>query len=114
LGVDPYTLTRYGAISEATARAMAEGAVRASLAGVAVAVTGIAGPDGGTPDKPVGMVCFAWAVRDGPTTAGTHHFPGDREAVRRASVVVALQGLIKRLDSRIKPKGRCIERSFHA
>jgi nicotinamide-nucleotide amidase len=97
LGVDPETLTRDGAVSEATARAMAEGAIRASRAGVAVAVTGIAGPDGGTPAKPVGMVCFAWALRGRPTTSATHHFPGDREAVRRASVVLALQGLTGRL-----------------
>ena len=97
LGVDPDTLEQHGAVSEATARAMAEGAIRASHADMAVAVTGIAGPDGGTPAKPVGMVCFAWAGRDGSVTAATHHFPGDREAVRRASVVVALQGLIERL-----------------
>jgi nicotinamide-nucleotide amidase len=97
LGVDSDTLEREGAVSEATARAMAEGAVQASRADVAVAVTGIAGPDGGTPAKPVGMVCFAWAGRDGPVTAATHHFRGDREAVRRASVVVALQGLVERL-----------------
>jgi len=97
LGVDPRTLERHGAVSEATARAMAEGAIQASRAQVAVAVTGIAGPDGGTPAKPVGMVCFAWAGREGPVTAATHHFPGDREAVRRASVVVAVRGLIERL-----------------
>lgn len=97
LGVDSATLEREGAVSEATARAMAEGAVRASRADVAVAITGIAGPDGGTPAKPVGMVCFAWAGRDGPVTAATHHFPGNREAVRRASVVLALEGLIERL-----------------
>jgi nicotinamide-nucleotide amidase len=97
LGVDPDTLERHGAVSEATARAMAEGAIRASRADVAVAVTGIAGPDGGTPAKPVGMVCLAWAARDEPVAAATHHFQGDREAVRRASVVVALQGLIERL-----------------
>jgi nicotinamide-nucleotide amidase len=97
LGVDPDVLERHGAVSEATACAMAEGAMRASRASVAVAVTGIAGPDGGTPTKPVGMVCFAWAGRDGPVAAATHHFPGDREAVRRASVVVALRGMIERL-----------------
>ena len=96
LGVNSGTLASRGAVSEATAQAMAEGAIRASRAGLAVAVTGIAGPSGGTAEKPVGMVCFAWAMRAGPTTTATHHFPGDREAVRKASVVVALQGLIER------------------
>ncbi len=97
LGVAPGTLERHGAVSEATAIAMAEGAIRASRADVAVAVTGVAGPDGGTPAKPVGMVCLAWAGRGGAATAATRYFPGDREAVRRASVVVALQGLSERL-----------------
>ena len=95
LGVDPDALARNGAVSEATAIAMAEGALGASRADVAVAVTGIAGPAGGTPDKPVGTVCFAWARRGGPTTAATHHSRGTREAVREASVIVALQGLIE-------------------
>ena len=99
LGVDTGTLEREGAVSEATARAMAEGAIRGSRADAAVAITGIAGPDGGTLAKPVGMVCFAWALRGGSTTVATHQFPGDREAVRRASVVVALRGLIERLDA---------------
>jgi len=97
LGVDADTLARHGAVSEATAMAMAEGAIRASRADLAVAVTGIAGPAGGTPDKPVGTVCFAWAVRGGPTAAATHRLGGDRAAVRRASVIIALQGLIDRL-----------------
>ena len=97
LGVDGDTLERYGAVSEATAKAMAEGAIRASRANLAVAVTGIAGPSGGSAAKPVGMVCFAWALRGWPTTAATHRFIGDRAAVRRASVVVSLQGLIDRL-----------------
>ena len=97
LGVDADTLARNGAVSEATAKAMAEGAIRASRADLAVAVTGIAGPAGGTAAKPVGMVCFAWAMRGGLTTAATHRFNGDREAVRRVSVLVSLQGLIDRL-----------------
>jgi nicotinamide-nucleotide amidase len=96
LGVNSGTLARHGAVSEAIAQAMAEGAIRASRADLAVAVTGIAGPAGGTAEKPVGMVCFAWAVRKGPTSAATHHFDGDRQSVRKASVVVALQGLIDR------------------
>jgi nicotinamide-nucleotide amidase len=94
LGVDAGALARNGAVSEATAIAMAEGALRASRADFSVAVTGIAGPAGGTPDKPVGTVCFAWAVRGGPAAAATHHFSGARDAVREASVIVALQGLI--------------------
>jgi nicotinamide-nucleotide amidase len=97
LGVDADALARNGAVSEATAKAMAEGAIRASRADLAVAVTGIAGPAGGTAAKPVGMVCFAWAMRGGLTTAATHRFNGDREAVRRVSVLVSLQGLIDRL-----------------
>jgi nicotinamide-nucleotide amidase len=97
LGVPVETLARHGAVSEETAQSMAEGALRMSRADYAVAITGVAGPDGGTAAKPVGMVCFGWAVRDGATTAITRHFPGDRAAVRRASVIVALQGLISRL-----------------
>jgi nicotinamide-nucleotide amidase len=95
LGVDPDALERNGAVSEATAIAMAEGALRASRADAAVAVTGIAGPAGGTAAKPVGTVCFAWARRGGPASATTHHFSGDRDAVREAAVIVALQGLMK-------------------
>jgi nicotinamide-nucleotide amidase len=97
LGVDAAALERNGAVSEATAIAMAEGALKASRADVSVAVTGIAGPAGGTPGKPVGTVCFAWASRGGPTVAATRHFSGARDAVREASVIVALQGLISKL-----------------
>jgi len=93
LGVDPAALERNGAVSEATAIAMAEGALRASRADVAVAVTGIAGPAGGTSAKPVGTVCFAWARRGGLATAATCHFSGTRDDVREASVIFALQGL---------------------
>ena len=95
LGVDAAALERNGAVSEATAIAMAEGALRASRADIAVAVTGIAGPAGGTATKPVGTVCFAWARRGGRTTASTHHFSGDRDTIRKASVIVAIQGLIE-------------------
>ena len=97
LGVPAETLARHGAVSEATARAMAEGALRGSRADFAVAITGVAGPAGGTAAKPVGMVCFAWAMREGQVTAATEHFPGDRAAVRRASIIQALQGLIDRI-----------------
>ena len=98
LGVRPRTLATAGAVSEATAAEMAAGALARSRADVAVAVTGIAGPDGGTPDKPVGTVCFAWTRRGAPSITATHHFPGDRAAVRAATVAMALQGLIDRLD----------------
>ncbi|MEO8754513.1 MAG: CinA family protein [Casimicrobiaceae bacterium] len=97
LGVPEATLAQYGAVSEPTARAMAEGAVARSRASIAVAITGVAGPGGGTPGKPVGMVCFGWARKGMPTQAVTHHFPGDRRAVREASVVAALEGLLRAL-----------------
>ena len=97
LGVPEATLAQHGAVSEATARAMAEGALARSRANIAVAVTGVAGPSGGSPEKPVGMVCFAWAQSGAGATVATHHFPGDRQAVREASVAVALQGMLARL-----------------
>ena len=97
LGFPPQTLAQHGAVSEESARAMAEGALRASTADFAVAITGVAGPAGGTATKPVGTVCFGWAVRGGLTTAATEHFPGNRVAVRRASVIFALQGLIDKI-----------------
>ena len=91
LGVPAETLADYGAVSEHTARAMAEGALKASRAEVAVSVTGVAGPDGGTAAKPVGLVHFACARRGRPTVARQERF-GDigREAVRLASVRVGL------------------------
>lgn len=94
LGVAPDILATHGAVSEVTAMAMAEGALRHSRADVALAVTGIAGPGGGTAQKPVGMVCFAWARRDQPSHSVTCHFEGDREAVRRQTVIHALQQLL--------------------
>ena len=97
LGVPTDTLARHGAVSEETARSMAEGALRAGRANYAVAITGVAGPDGGTPAKPVGMVCFGWAALDGSTTSTTKRLPGDRAAVRHASVIVALQGIIDKI-----------------
>ena len=97
LGVRAETLDRHGAVSEATAREMAAGALAASGAGVAVSITGVAGPTGGTPAKPVGMVCFGWALRDGRVDTATQRFDGDREAVRRQSVVFALQGIFERI-----------------
>jgi len=99
LGVQPDTLERHGAVSEATVREMVAGALANSPGDVALAVSGVAGPGGGTAAKPVGMVCLAWGVRGGDAVAVTRHFPGDREAVRRDSVIAALEGLIKMLQA---------------
>jgi nicotinamide-nucleotide amidase len=96
LGVKEKTLKDHGAVSEQTAREMALGALARSKGTVALAVTGVAGPGGGSSDKPVGMVCFAWARNDA-VTAETKRFSGDRESVRRQSVVHALEGLLKRI-----------------
>jgi nicotinamide-nucleotide amidase len=95
LDVLQITLDEYGAVSEETAREMAAGALANSHAQVAAAITGIAGPDGGSEDKPVGTVCFAWASREGVLESITLHFEGDREAVRRQSVKTALEGLVQ-------------------
>ena len=96
LGVRPETLAALGAVSEATAREMAAGALARSGADIAVAVTGVAGPAGGTPEKPVGLVCFAWAIRDAPVETRTERFAGDRAGVRAATVDRALEGMIER------------------
>lgn len=98
LAVPETTLERHGAVSEATARAMAQGALAHSLADWAVAITGIAGPSGGSSEKPVGTVCFAWAAKDGGCEAQTCRFDGDRAAIREQSVRHALRGLLARLD----------------
>ena len=97
LGVRAETLERTGAVSEETALEMARGALRASHAQVAVSITGVAGPTGGTAAKPVGMVCFGWALAGGTADTVTKHFPGDREQVRRQSVIFALQGVLERI-----------------
>ena len=96
LDVDSMVLEKAGAVSEATALQMAAGAVRESEADVAVAVTGIAGPSGGTEEKPVGTVWFGWSV-GGSITTERVVFPGDRDAVRRQTVAHALSGLADRL-----------------
>lgn len=90
LGVPPEMIATHGAVSEAVARAMAEGALRHSRAQVAVAITGIAGPGGGTIDKPVGLVHFARAAHGTPTLHRAEVFAGDREAVRLAAAMTAL------------------------
>lgn len=95
LGVTTATLTRHGAVSERTARAMAEGALERSRAQVALAVTGIAGPAGGTPGKPVGTVWFAWAAKKRATASRMYMFSGDRQAIRRQAVATALAGLLE-------------------
>lgn len=94
LGVAWEIIASQGAVSEATARAMAEGALTASDAHLSVAITGIAGPDGGTADKPVGTVWFAWARHSYPTEARCHHFTGNRATIRQQAVCVALEGCI--------------------
>jgi nicotinamide-nucleotide amidase len=103
LGVSEAVLAASGAVSEPVAAAMAEGALRRSGADVAVAITGIAGPGGGRPGKPVGTVCFAWAVRGGATRSQTRHLAGDRAGVRAEAVAVALAGLAALAGGNVAP-----------
>jgi nicotinamide-nucleotide amidase len=98
LGVRSGTLAQHGAVSGQTVCEMAEGALRSSEAQIAVAVSGITGPSGGTPEKPVGMVWFAWVADWADTHARVEHFAGDRDAVRRQAVVMALQGVLELLE----------------
>lgn len=98
LGVSGETLSVHGAVSEAIVAEMANGALRNSHANVALAISGIAGPSGATDDKPIGTVCFGFAVYGGETWTERCHFNGEREAVRRQSVAYALQGVLRRLD----------------
>ena len=95
LGVREQTLERYGAVSEQTVREMAEGALSHSRAQISVAVSGIAGPEGGTADKPVGTVWFAWGRTGRPTRTQKRYFAGEREQVRRLAMVFALEGVIE-------------------
>lgn len=99
LGVRPETLLKHGAVSQETVLEMVSGALIQSGASVAVAVTGIAGPTGGTVDKPVGTVWIAWKRRGGYPSMQCFHFDGDRDAVRRHTVAAALEGLQKILTS---------------
>ena len=94
LDVPAATLRAHGAVSEATVRSMAEGALRHSHAQIGLAVSGIAGPGGATQTKPLGTVCLAWAGCDRATRSRSEHFSGDREAVRRQAVLAALQGVL--------------------
>lgn len=96
LGVSPMTLARHGAVSENTTASMVKGTLELTEADVALSISGIAGPGGGSADKPVGTVCFGWArTGEAPQTA-TCHFDGDRESVRRQAVVFALEELLRR------------------
>ena len=94
LGVKRSTLEKHGAVSEQVAREMTQGALKMSHAQVAAAVTGTAGPSGGTRDKPVGTVCLAWARKNGEMVSETRHFKGGRQVVRRQSVEHALKGVL--------------------
>ena len=96
LGVSANTLKEHGAVSEQTAREMAEGALARAKGTLALAITGVAGPGGGSREKPVGTVCFAWADEK-KTVVETRHFSGDRESVRRQSVLRALEGVLEHL-----------------
>ena len=100
LGVKQSTLGRHGAVAEEVVREMAAGAIARSHAQVAVAVSGVAGPSGGTPGKPVGTVCLAWCFKNRKPRSETRHFSGDREAVRRQSVERALRGVLACLPPR--------------
>ena len=97
LGVAPSTLAEHGAVSEAVVREMATGVLAVSGADLAVAVSGIAGPGGGSGEKPVGTVWFAWSMKDAEPAARLKRLRGDRDAVRSQSVIIALQGLREQL-----------------
>ncbi len=101
LGVSLDTLQRYGAVSDETVREMADGVLQFSRAQVAVAVSGIAGPTGGTPEKPVGTVWFAWATNHAVHTE-CHLLDGDRDAIRVKAVRIALRGVVNLLNGHTK------------
>lgn len=101
LGVEQTVLEQYGAVSPQTAQQMVMGALNRSHAQLGVAITGIAGPDGGTAAKPVGMVCFAWVLKGGLVQQETHHFQGNRETIRYLAVTTALQGVLLLLNDDI-------------
>jgi nicotinamide-nucleotide amidase len=99
LGVSEQTIQQHGAVSQQTVREMARGAIQQSEADVALSISGIAGPDGGSDDKPVGTVWFAWADRDGRELQQRKHFSGDRAAVREQAAQYAIQGMLEFLQS---------------
>ncbi|TSA50828.1 MAG: nicotinamide-nucleotide amidohydrolase family protein [Nitrosomonadales bacterium] len=95
LDVRAETLQEFGAVSEQTVREMVQGALAHSHAQLGIAISGIAGPDGGTPGKPVGTICFAWANTTGELLSATCHFSGDRAAVRQQAVEHAIRGALQ-------------------
>ena len=99
LGVDERTLARCGAVSEATVAEMVRGALSHSTADIAVAVSGVAGPGGGSAAKPVGMVCIAWGTRSGDVRVLTQQFDGDRESIRQQTVITPLEGVVNLANS---------------
>ncbi len=99
LGVQAATLAAHGAVSEAVVREMVAGALARSRADLALAISGIAGPAGGSAEKPVGTVWIAWGLRAGPQRAQRFHFDGDRAEVRCQSVAAALQGALQLLQA---------------
>lgn len=102
LGVDSAVIEAYGAVSEQVVIQMAEGALQQSEASIAVAVSGVAGPGGGSAEKPLGTVWLAWAMQGKPTVTLANKFDGDREGVRQQSVQKALEGVLD-----------CLQGSFH-
>jgi nicotinamide-nucleotide amidase len=105
LGVDAVLIREHGAVSESVARRMAEGAGQKAGADLALSTTGIAGPDGGTPEKPVGTVFVALAERGRETVVQRHHFPADRETFKHLVAQTAMDLLLRRLDGREAPAG---------
>ncbi len=97
LGVGAATLAQYGAVSEAVVEQMVAGALRHSHAQVALAISGIAGPDGGSAEKPVGTLCLAWGLKEQAIVTRRVQRPGERQAVRQAAVVLALNGVLELL-----------------
>ena len=100
IGVPKELIEQYGAVSEEVARAMAEGVLNHSLAHVSAAITGIAGPGGGSANKPVGMVCFAWGMQVDDqiqTRSQTKQFSGDRQSIREQACVYAIESLLEQL-----------------
>lgn len=101
LDVSEKTLEAFGAVSEQTAAEMAIGALKNSAAQIAGSITGIAGPDGGTAEKPVGTVCFAWIVENQAVSTCTQHFSGNRSTIRQQAAIFMMAGLIERLTRKI-------------
>ena len=103
LGVAESSLAQYGAVSAEVAREMAHGALVAARVDIAVAVTGIAGPDGGTAAKPVGTVCFGWCIKSSDPISRVVCFDGDRRSIRAQTVAMAFAGLIELIDATPTP-----------